>query len=93
MRGISRVSGLAYNTVVSIVRASSAKALLVHNDRVQQVTSSVVTTDEMWSFVQKTEAMSLRGIRSGRLLDWTEFSGFKWLDLGSTSGQAHGRVD
>ena len=48
LRGISRVSGLAYNTVVSIVRASSAKALLVHNDRVQQVTSSVVTTDEMW---------------------------------------------
>ncbi len=32
LRGISRITGLAYNTVVSIVRASSAKAQLVHND-------------------------------------------------------------
>lgn len=46
-------SGLAYNTVVSIVRASSAKAQLVHNYQVQQVTTKEVSGDEMWSFVQK----------------------------------------
>lgn len=53
LRGISRISGLAYNTVVSIVRASSAKAQLVHNHQVQQVTTKEVSGDEMWSFVQK----------------------------------------
>jgi len=31
LRGISRTSGLAYNTVVSIVRAASQQAQLVHN--------------------------------------------------------------
>ncbi len=45
--------GLAYNTVVSIVRASSAKAQLVHNNQVQQVTTVEVSGDQMWSFVQK----------------------------------------
>ncbi|MBD1893927.1 hypothetical protein H6F60_04385 [Coleofasciculus sp. FACHB-129] len=39
LRGISRISGLAYNTVVSIVRSSSAKAQLVHNNQVEQVTT------------------------------------------------------
>ncbi|NJM68564.1 MAG: hypothetical protein HC851_24325 [Acaryochloris sp. RU_4_1] len=34
LRGVSRISGLAYNTVVSIVRAASAKAQLVHNQEV-----------------------------------------------------------
>ncbi|OLP17689.1 helix-turn-helix domain containing protein [Leptolyngbya sp. 'hensonii'] len=32
LRGISRITGLAYNTVVSIVRSASSKAQLVHND-------------------------------------------------------------
>ena len=31
LRGISRTSGLAYNTVVNIVRAASQRAQLVHN--------------------------------------------------------------
>lgn len=45
LRGISRISGLAYNTVVSIVRSSSAKALLVHNNQVHQVTTESVSGD------------------------------------------------
>jgi transposase-like protein len=53
LRGISHISGLAYNTVVSIVRASSAKAQLVHNHQVLKVTTKEVSGDEMWSFVQK----------------------------------------
>lgn len=53
LRGISRITGLAYNTVVSIVRAASAKAQLVHNDKVEQVGTKEVSADEIWSFVQK----------------------------------------
>ncbi len=56
LRGISRVSRLAYNTVVSIVRSSSAKAQLVHNNSVEQVETEEVSADEMWSFVQKNKS-------------------------------------
>ncbi len=53
LRGISRISGLAYNTVVSLVRAASQQAQLVHNAQVQAVQTEEVSADEMWSFVQK----------------------------------------
>ncbi|WP_421655530.1 hypothetical protein [Leptothermofonsia sp. ETS-13] len=33
-QGISRINGLAYNTVVRIIRFFSSRALLVHNDHV-----------------------------------------------------------
>ena len=56
LRGISRISGLAYNTVVSIVRASSAKAQLVQNNQVEQVTTEEVSGDELWSFGQKNRS-------------------------------------
>ncbi len=47
LRGISRTTGLAYNTVVSIVRAASQKAQLVHNAEVEAVQTEEVSTDEM----------------------------------------------
>lgn len=53
LRGISRITGLAYNCVVSIVRAASQKAQLVHNAEVQAVQTEEVSADEMWSFVSK----------------------------------------
>jgi transposase-like protein len=53
LRGISRITGRAYNPVVSIVRAASAKAQLVHNNEVEQVSTEEVSADEMQSFVQK----------------------------------------
>ena len=56
LRGISRITGLAYNTVVSIVRSASNKAQLIHNDRVEDITTSEVSADEMWSFVQKNRS-------------------------------------
>ena len=56
LRGISRITKLAYNTVVSIIRASSTKALLVHNDQVKAVETEEVSGDEMWSFVQKNRS-------------------------------------
>lgn len=52
--GISRISGFAYNTVVSIVRSASLKAQLVHNHQVEQVQTEEVSADEMWSFVQRS---------------------------------------
>lgn len=54
LRGISRISGLAYNTVVSIIRTASSRALLVHNDPVEAVETEEVSGDQMWSFVQKS---------------------------------------
>jgi lambda repressor-like predicted transcriptional regulator len=56
LRGISRTSGLAYNTVVSIVRAASQRAQQVHNAQVQTVETPEVCALEMWSFVQKNRS-------------------------------------
>ncbi len=56
LRGISRTSGLAYNTVVSLVRAASQQAQLVHNAQIQAVQTQEVSADEMWSFVAKNKS-------------------------------------
>jgi hypothetical protein len=53
LRGISRIVQRAYGTVVSLVRAASQKAQIVHNARVQQIETDEVIADEMWSFVKK----------------------------------------
>ncbi len=56
LRGVSRTSGLAYNTVVSIVRTASQQAQLVHNAEVRAVQTEEVSADELWSFVQKNKS-------------------------------------
>ncbi|MBM0743543.1 hypothetical protein JOY44_18315 [Phormidium sp. CLA17] len=56
LRGVSRTSGLAYNTVVSLVRAASQQAQLVHNAEVQAVETQEVSADELWSFVAKNKS-------------------------------------
>jgi lambda repressor-like predicted transcriptional regulator len=56
LRGISRITELAYNTVVSIVRAASSKAQLVLNAQVEKVETEEVSADDMWSFVQKNRS-------------------------------------
>ena len=53
LRGISRTTKLAYNTVVSLVRGASVKGQIVHNDRVKQVETEKIMGDEFWSFVEK----------------------------------------
>jgi len=55
LRGVSRISGLAYDTVVSIVRSSAQKARLVHNAEVQDVDTDAIAADELWSFVEKNK--------------------------------------
>jgi len=56
LRGVSRITGLAYNTVVSIVRAASQRAQMVHNAKVQAVETTEVSADELWSFVSKNKS-------------------------------------
>lgn len=56
LRGTSRIIGLAYNTVVSIVRSASSKAQLIHNDQVEAVETEEVSADEMWSFISKNRS-------------------------------------
>ncbi len=55
LRGISRISGLAYDTVVSIVHSSARKAQMVHNAQVQDVDTDAIAADELWSFVEKNK--------------------------------------
>ncbi len=42
LRGISRISGLAYDTVVSIVQAAAQKAQIVHNAAVKNVDTNAI---------------------------------------------------
>ncbi len=56
LRGLARISGRAYGTVVNLVRGASQKALLIHNAFVQQVKTVAITADELWSFVQKNKS-------------------------------------
>jgi hypothetical protein len=53
LRGVSRISGRAYGTVVSLVRDASQKAQMIHNQEVKQIETEVFSADEMWSFVEK----------------------------------------
>ena len=53
LQGISRISGRAYGTVVSLVREASQKAQMMHNQEVQKIDTEEIIGDEMWSFVEK----------------------------------------
>jgi len=53
LRGINRISGLAYDTVVSIVHSSAQKAQMLHNREVKNVDTDAIESDELWSFVEK----------------------------------------
>ena len=55
LRGVARISGRAYGTVVALVQDASQKAQMVHNAFVQQVKTIAITADELWSFIQKNK--------------------------------------
>ncbi len=55
LRGVSRTTKLAYNTVVSLVRKVSVKGQMVHNEEVKQIETEKLAGDEFWSFVQKNK--------------------------------------
>ena len=59
LRGISLISGLSsYNTGVSLIRAASQKAQMVHNAEVQDVQTNAIAADELWSFVEKNKRIA-----------------------------------
>jgi len=60
LRGIARTTGLAYNTVVSLVKAASHKAQQVHNVGVSEVEADSISADELWSFVKKSKSNASR---------------------------------
>jgi len=55
LRGVARISGRAYSTVVNLVRDASHKAQMIHNAFVQQVKTIGITADELWSFIPKNK--------------------------------------
>lgn len=62
LRGISRTSGLAYNTVVSSVRSASQKAQRIHNQAVQ-----AVETEEVCACDNKREDGIRRQNKDGKV--------------------------
>lgn len=78
LRGVSRTSGLAYGTVVSVIRAASVKGQMVHNQEVQGVETNQIGADEFWSFVKKQKQCQPEEIQVGDC--WVA------LSLAQTSG-------
>ena len=56
LRGLSRITGVAYNTCVSVIRSANDKAQMIHNQEVQAVATDVINADELWSFVKKSKS-------------------------------------
>jgi hypothetical protein len=53
---MSRVSGRSDNTAVSLIRAGSQTAQLIHHAQVQAVDTDAIAASEMWSFVEKNSS-------------------------------------
>lgn len=54
LRGIRRISGLADETVVSVIDAASQKAQMMPNQELKGVATESISADEFWSFVEKS---------------------------------------
>lgn len=53
LRGISRITGLAYESVVSVMPAASQKAQMLHNQELNAVETESIGADQFWSFAEK----------------------------------------
>lgn len=60
LRGISRIRGLAYDTVVSIIQAAAEKARMMHNAEGQSIDTDAIAADELWSFALKNKNTACR---------------------------------
>lgn len=58
LRGVSRITRRAFNTMVSVVLQASHKAQQVHIGEVQQVEVDELVSDEMGSFAEKNRNTS-----------------------------------
>ncbi len=92
LRGISRISGLAYDTVVSIVQAAAHKAQIVHNAEVQDVDTDAIAADELWSFVEKNIHHCLPDeLEGGDCWIALSLARVEWVDSLRSCRQAHRR--
>lgn len=90
LRGISRISGLAYDTVASIVHDSAQKAQIVHNAEVQNVDTDAIAADELWSFVEKTLHHCLpQELEAGDCWIAVRQGTVEWTDSHWSCGQAY----
>ena len=55
MRSISRVAGVAYNTVLKLLPEAGAACLQYHDRSVRGVHARYVQCDEIWSFCYSKE--------------------------------------
>lgn len=70
LRGISRISGLSYNTGVRRIRAASQKAQMVHNAEIKAVDTDAIAADAQVVVCPKKHSSLLTPrTRSRRLLD------------------------
>jgi hypothetical protein len=54
LRGISRITGLAYEAVVSVIGAASQKTQMMHNQELKTVATESMGADEFWLFIEKS---------------------------------------
>ena len=97
-RGIARLTGLAYNTVVSIIREASQRGQLLHNQEVKAVDTAEVSSVEMWSLKiervngilrQQTGRFHHKQNKFAKRWEWTEIivrllvSFYNWIWVSS----------
>lgn len=71
LRGISRTTKLAYNTVVKIVRDAAVKAQMIHNEEVQEIDTKAIAEHRILVLrAKKQKNCSTTEITRMRLLDW-----------------------
>ena len=54
LRGISHITRLAYETVVSVIDGASHKGQMIHNQALNDVDTQSTGADEFGSFVQRS---------------------------------------
>ena len=69
LRGISPTVNLAYNTVISLVRAACEKGQMIHNAHLQNINNSQINSDEFWSLIQK-KTVPVSAIERREFLGW-----------------------
>lgn len=58
---LAALAGYPTTLFVSLIRAGSQKAQLIHNAQVQAIDTDAIAADEIWSFVEKnTSSLSAR---------------------------------
>ena len=54
LRGISHITRLAYETVVSVIDGANHKGQMIYNQALNDVDTQSIGADEFWSFVERS---------------------------------------